>query len=339
LILDPSTNTYGYRVHRQLTDTTADYVFVRVGDYIAYVGPDEDTTWKKNHVIRLTENGWECLDPLSSKYTDYYMRALRDITEGADVGAFSTLFAQKIMAMEATIETLQAKIIKLYNPNNHNNYIELNGQQGRLRSSNYANSLSARQGFSLESADGSATFDKVNTWKMETRPAIMKYVSITGPGYAGPNWGLQSLRQLGGIRAIFQFWKDSSGFGGYATMAVDYDDNANINTIAEIKQTTTTGVFQIEYTCRSSDEVEIMKRARIFGYYSLNSKASGVSGTSYDGSAIQIPNQWGMIIQDSPGRSAQVNGMKVTLTFACKDNNSDTLEENPAWYGTAFLLA
>jgi hypothetical protein len=212
------------------TDTFSADVTANTGDYIAYVGTsDAASAWKKNYCLRWNGTQWEQLDPKDSANTDYYMRALGDI-DGDEFGSFSVLFAQKIMAMDATIETLQAKILRLYN-NNNTRHIELNGQQGRIRSSNFVGSLQERTGFSIEAAEGKIEADLLNTWKLETRPAVMRPIQAMVPGYEGPNWGLQSVLQLGGIRAMFHFWKDANGFKGYATKAVDYDDYANIITI------------------------------------------------------------------------------------------------------------
>jgi len=104
-------------VYIQHTDNYSANVVAKIGDYIAYVGPSEQgaSIWKKNYCLRWTENGWEQLDPLNSTNTDYYMRALRDITEDAEPGAFSVVFARKIMAMQATIDELTSKLIQVQN--------------------------------------------------------------------------------------------------------------------------------------------------------------------------------------------------------------------------------
>ena len=80
---------------------------------------------------------WIPLNPLDSRNTDFYMRALRDITEGAEPGVFSYIMAQKIMAMEASIKTLESEILRLRNPANQEQYIELNGEEGVIKSSGF----------------------------------------------------------------------------------------------------------------------------------------------------------------------------------------------------------
>jgi len=57
------------------------------------------------------------LDPLNSANTDYYMGALRDITDDAEMGVFSTILAQKIIALEVFANRLEAQLIKLRGPN------------------------------------------------------------------------------------------------------------------------------------------------------------------------------------------------------------------------------
>jgi hypothetical protein len=90
-----------------------------IGDYIAYVGPDEQgaSSWKKNYCLQWTGNGWVQIDPANSENTDFYMRALRDIIDGAGLGAFSVILAQKIMALEVFADRLEAHLIKLRGPN------------------------------------------------------------------------------------------------------------------------------------------------------------------------------------------------------------------------------
>ena len=95
------------------TDTIS--VIAAVGDYVAYVGTGSTNPWKKNYLLQWNGSQWIQLNPNNSAYTSFYMSALRDITEGAEMGVFSTLLAQKIMAMDATIITLMATLLQINN--------------------------------------------------------------------------------------------------------------------------------------------------------------------------------------------------------------------------------
>ena len=111
-MMPSSTNT----VYIKHTDTYSANVSADTGDYIAYVGASDpgSSVWKKNYCLRWNGSQWEQLDPLVSANTDYYMRAFNDImNDNTETGAFSVVFAKKIMAMEATIDELQTKLIQV----------------------------------------------------------------------------------------------------------------------------------------------------------------------------------------------------------------------------------
>jgi hypothetical protein len=120
------------------------------------------------------------------------------------------------------------------------------------------------------------------------------------------------------------FWQESGG-----TYPESYSEN--LSGLGRIG----TGIFSVQFKCADSQEVEAMRRARIFGYYVRNDTAVG-----NDFPNMYTPAQWGMIVQDSPTRSTRVlsDGLTVQYFFACKDNNSDNLNEDPLWHGTLFLI-
>jgi len=149
--------TYTNIVKILFTDKDSGEVTAREGDYISYIGESQPGTshWKNGYVLRWNGGAWVQLDPLNSANTDYYMGALRDITDGAEMGVFSSILAKKIMALEATIEELQSQILRLYNPTDKTKYIELNGRQGIIKSGNYSKD---KAGFQID-YDGNAEFN------------------------------------------------------------------------------------------------------------------------------------------------------------------------------------
>jgi hypothetical protein len=171
------TKTTTNTVYIKYTDTYSANVTANIGDYIAYVGVSDtgSSAWKKNYCLRWNGTQWEQLDPLNSTYTDYYMRALRDITEGAELGVFSALFAQKIMAMEATITELTSKTLKLHDG-------------GNIHSNNYSPGVS---GFVI-SYNGNAEFN--NGVFRGTLAA--KNIFISGSVDAGNSYVLRSNNML-----------------------------------------------------------------------------------------------------------------------------------------------
>jgi len=97
------------------TNSQSGDVQAKEGDYVAYVGADQPgaSHWKKNYLLQWNGSGWVQLDPENSAYTDYYMGALRDIADGAGIGAFGTVLTRKLMALQVVADRLETEIIKL----------------------------------------------------------------------------------------------------------------------------------------------------------------------------------------------------------------------------------
>jgi len=126
------------------------------GDWVSYKGGIIQQGWRPDFCYKWTGAQWEEV-PTSESAS--YMEALADITRDAPSGAFSTIFASELMSLRATIKTLESEIIRLRNPEIPNNYIELNGEKGIIKSSNYDPDApeGEREGFMIDS-DGKADF-------------------------------------------------------------------------------------------------------------------------------------------------------------------------------------
>lgn len=81
-------------------------------DYFAYVG-ETSGNFEQGLLYQWYNDAWNLIDPNDSSNTSYYMSSLNDITQDAPAGVFNTLFARNIMAMQATIDELSTKVIKL----------------------------------------------------------------------------------------------------------------------------------------------------------------------------------------------------------------------------------
>jgi len=173
------TVTYSNVVNILFTDDNSEDVAAREGDYISYVGESQPgaSHWKKNYVLRWNGSGWVQLDPLSSDNTSFYMAALRDITDDAEIGVFSSILAKKIMALEATIEELQSKIITISNG-------------GEIRSASVTN---GERDFSIKS-NGEAVFNKaIIRGHIEANSGSINSISITNVAINGGSLNIGPL--------------------------------------------------------------------------------------------------------------------------------------------------
>jgi len=115
--------------------------------------------WRQGYVYQWTGLRWEERDPIlnSALYISCFKDGLDvpDLTQ--NTGWFGALFAKLLVAQNAFIETLEAEIIRLRNPNNKNEYIELNGRYGLMKSSNFTDN--GNDGFNIK-YNGDAEFRK-----------------------------------------------------------------------------------------------------------------------------------------------------------------------------------
>jgi hypothetical protein len=81
-------------------------------DWVLFTGATVNN-WTKNrlHQWHEAEKAWTQLDPARSPMQ--YMEALKDITEGAPDGIFSTMFCQVLFAQQAAIDMLQSRLIQI----------------------------------------------------------------------------------------------------------------------------------------------------------------------------------------------------------------------------------
>jgi hypothetical protein len=180
------TKTTTSTVYIQFTDTVSGYVNAKTGDYFAYVGPSDSgsSIWKKNTCLQWNGTQWISLDAMSSANTDFYMRALRDITEGAEPGVFSYILAGKIMAMEATITTLMSTLLQV------NNAI-FGGPRFTLGPQGLVDNGSNLNGFKL-GADGKLLASNgIFSGELQAR-----YINITGSVSSGTQYILRSNNSL-----------------------------------------------------------------------------------------------------------------------------------------------
>jgi hypothetical protein len=128
------------------------------GDWFTWAG--ETTRWdysedyfinlEYGQVYKYNKPTWAKLDPTDSRYNNEFMTALIDIVNmnAQGDGYFSTIFAKKIFALEAAIQTLQTKVIEL-------------SENGSIQSLNYT--AGANSGFKL-GADGIGRFNKLEVY-------------------------------------------------------------------------------------------------------------------------------------------------------------------------------
>ena len=209
------------------TENEQDQVSAAVGDYIAYVGPDEEgaSNWKKNYCLQWTGYGWAQLDPANSAYTDHYMRALRDITDGAGFGAFSVMIAEKIMAMDVFVNRLEASLIKLRGPGGviqSDNYdpIEKIGWLIDYMGNAYFNNATIANGLFFEGEIKTGPLSLLN----ET-PLGQEYTIYAGTTFANiPPTHLQGLSidgTMGSYGKIKRIYSNTTATGGPLNGSID----------------------------------------------------------------------------------------------------------------------
>jgi hypothetical protein len=183
-------------------------------DWVLFMGT---TGWEKYFLYQWheQEQAWEKLDRGRniSKYSDI----LNDITDGAPDGIFSELFCQVLFAQQAAIDTLASKVLRM-------------SGNGEIVSANYddgSQSEHNRVGFRMIANDGSAVFNKIDTFEMRGYSKFGPsaggvtdyYPNITGRVYGYIRGGcsgvltasgtITNLRKTDNIDAI-----NHAGYGG-----------------------------------------------------------------------------------------------------------------------------
>lgn len=124
------------------------------GDWFTWGGATTanwgNLTLTKGRVYKYYGDEWVQLDEQDSTNGWYLMTALPDILSTLEAGAgyFSYIFANMLLANEAFINKLGAKVIELKHSTN---------ESGILRSSNYSNTENNKAGFKIDT-DGNADF-------------------------------------------------------------------------------------------------------------------------------------------------------------------------------------
>jgi hypothetical protein len=258
------TNSNIVNIH--FTDEEQGDVAAVIGDYISYVGEDEPgaSSWKNNYCLQWTGNGWVLLDPLNSAYTDYYMRALRDITDGAGMGVFSTILAKKIMALEVFTDRLEASLIKLRGPNGiiqSDNYdpIEKTGWLIDYQGNAFFNNATIANGLFMEGEIKTGPLQLLND-----TPIAQEYTIWEGSNYSTVQGWCTNKPIAGtyGSSQIIRLYKSSSTTesGSYASTHTSRTDyyafamlaNGGVSLIAHyysitITKTTYTDLWQNGY--------------------------------------------------------------------------------------------
>jgi hypothetical protein len=134
----------------------------------------------------------------------------------------------------------------------------------------------------------------------------------------------------GGIRGMAQFWYEN---GVLTTGVRSYEYYSGLGFSGQVSRIAT-GVYKITYVCEDSEEASALKNSRIFGYYVRTTKTI----TGSDGKSYTIPAAWGTIISTGSGIVTDNTNLTITYVFVCKDNNSDNLEEDPAYAGYIYLI-
>jgi hypothetical protein len=245
--------------------------------------------WQNGHCLRWSGDHW--VDILFSE-GDSYMAALDDLTRDAGNGYFVNTLTQNLISRTAFIQNLQTKIINLSGSNG----IILNGETGIIQSANY----NARQsGFLMRASDGYAEFNNVNIHGiLNANLQIAGYTSY-------------SLPMVGAIRAIVS--------GNWLNGQFSGSKSSNIKSVNRLG----TGRFLINF----GEGGQLISASCIaIGFYSRNESVSA----NYPGTWI---GAWGMILSLPIGDYVQINNeygrWDYGISFACKDNNSDNLDEDP----------
>jgi len=161
-----------------------------LNDWIYYAG---ETTaapnrWEKDYVYQLERTGWEkrerpSVDPT---YGWLYLDAVSSMVDGTPDGMFSNVFCKALVTVNAFIDNLQTKIIKLGYVNDTNMGILLDGTAGEIKSYNYQTDSS---GFLLKRNKGSdgiqAEFTDIKTRNLTVIGELNANVSLF-KGYALP---------------------------------------------------------------------------------------------------------------------------------------------------------
>jgi len=152
---------------------------MREGDWVAYLG--NTGAWEQGYCYRWNGSSW---DKILMTETGPYMAALPDITENGPLGVFSQVLAAHIIALTATIEALQAKVLKLYNPNDSTKYIELNGQQGTIKSAGFSGIDGATPGFQITARDASGN-GLIEANNIKTKNMTATDITAVGGTFSG----------------------------------------------------------------------------------------------------------------------------------------------------------
>jgi hypothetical protein len=290
-------------------------------DWVLFMGTAD---WTKARLYQWSAGArvWKVMDPAQN--TSHYMDVLETITEDAADGIFSAVFCRVLFAQSAAIERLQSQIIRLHGENG----ITLDGAAGTIQSSNYkyaeqSGMNTERSGFKLQNGYLSFVGDRINSWFIRSLKGYMP-IPGTGGAYA------YTAYMRGGIRGMAQFWHEN---GVLTTGVRSHEPDGGLGFSGEISRIAT-GVYKITYVCEDSEEVIALAYARIFGYYVRTTKTI----TGSDGNAYTIPAEWGTIISTGSGIVSDNTNLTITYVFVCKDNNSDSLEEDPAFVGYIYLI-
>jgi hypothetical protein len=145
-----------------LANGTINGVKMNVGDWVYYAGPDG--AWSQYYVYQWTATGW-VLRPRPSQNPEFgwlYLDAVSSIAQGSPVGTFSDVFCIALTSVTAFIRNLYAQTVNSefvdvktrLRIGSGNYYIEIDGQNRWMQSSNFVTGVS---GWRLY-PDGTAEF-------------------------------------------------------------------------------------------------------------------------------------------------------------------------------------
>jgi len=245
-------------------------VQARQGDWVAYLGAAQDNC-KPDFCYRWTGAEWE---EISVNESAPYMAALADITRDAPASAFSTVFASKLISLEATIKRIETEILRLRNFDNPNKYIELNGNEGVIKSNNFDENR--QMGFKLD-YDGNVIFNNI-----KLRGNLDANLRVFGTEESSPLYG--------GVRAfaVGVYWKDTNTF--------DYNLNKSENVIALYRKSI--GYYSIRIS-RIPNACVLFGRAWDYSGYSSNIY-SVIQGVNIKENALE--KEFSFYIKDKDGK-------------------------------------
>jgi hypothetical protein len=260
-------------------------------DWVLFMGTAH---WTKARLYQWHEKTsvWTRMEPAQN--TLAYMEALRDITDGAPDGIFSTVFCKVLFAQQAAIATLESQLIKIGNA-------IYGGQRFKPDGSVQDGS---KPGFWLGTNGKLKAFDGEFTGTVNATDG--NFSGNFSANIATGQFSYVSLPMVGATRGyMIGNWSNSSGFAGSQT------DN-----IAGLRRLDA-GKFRLILN-PSNENSSYLGLCHVIGYYTKTEDAAG------------WPQSCGIILS-SPGVAYgydnDLGGWEMYIKIAFKNNASGNYED------------